>query len=163
MTVAEEFSSAASADLQKEGVSKEMVEQMRDAISKGNASKLLKVMHEKDSIDRRNHESSKEYLGAVQNFSSKIDSLNVNNNVQNQVSAKAAAIGIDKDNKKLQESKVERDMLSAQIERTSDPVARSQLQNQLSMKQSATENMAASLAAKQSVLATGGSGDAGKQ
>merc|ERR1712100_821483 len=136
----------------KEGVSKAMVDEMRDALAKGNASKLLKVMHEKDSIDRQNQESSKEYLGAVQNFSSKVDTLKINNNVQRQASAQDAAVGIDRENKRLQEKKVERDMLSAQIERTSDPVARSQLQNQLQTKQSITENMAASLAAKQSYL-----------
>merc|ERR1712100_448238 len=146
----------------KEGVSKAMVDEMRDALAKGNASKLLKVLHEKDSIDRQNQESSKEYLGAAQNFSSKVDTLN-NNNVQRQASAQDAAVGIDRENKRLQERKVERDMLSAQIERTSDPVARSQLQNQLQTKQSITENMAASLAAKQSVFATGSSGDVSKQ
>jgi len=105
--VNEEFSTSASADLQKEGISKDMVEQMREAISKGNASQLLAVLHEKDSMDRQNHEASKQYLGAVQNFSSKIDNLNVIHKVQNQVSPQATVTGIAKDNKQPQEHKIE--------------------------------------------------------
>ena len=141
-----------------------MVAEMKNALSKGNATLLLKAMHEKSKIERQNQESSKEYLGAVQNFSSKVDSLKVNHVARNTDSENAANIvDLDKENTQLQQKKVERDTLVEQIKRTTDPVARSQLQNQLDALKSVTDNMEAGVAAKRSVLNASSTAGAGKQ
>ena len=164
ITVNEEFSTTDSASLEKEGVTKAMVAEMKNALSKGNATLLLKAMHEKSKIERQNQESSKEYLGAVQNFSSKVDSLKVNHVARNTDSENAANIvDLDKENTQLQQKKVERDTLVEQIKRTTDPVARSQLQNQLDALKSVTDNMEAGVAAKRSVLNASSTAGAGKQ
>ncbi len=157
ITVGKEFDGNSTAELEKEGLSKNMVDEMKNALAAGNASMLLKVMHEKNEIDRQNQASSQEYLGAVKNFSSKVDSLKVTPNAEKQVSVEAANADLNREDKLLKQKRIEQEVTSKRIERTSDPVARSQLQNQLDIQKNVAENMEAGLAAKLSVTAaTGG-------
>jgi len=157
ITVGKEFDGNSTAELEKEGLSKNMVDEMKTALAAGNASMLLKVMHEKNEIDRQNQASSQEYLGAVKNFSSKVDSLKVTPNAEKQVSVEAANADLNREDKLLKQKRIEQEVTSKRIERTSDPVARSQLQNQLDIQKNVAENMEAGLAAKLSVsAATGG-------
>jgi hypothetical protein len=67
--VTKDFSMNDTSTLEKEGISKNMLAEMKNAFENGNASALGNALKNLTDVDRQNHEASKEYVGAVQTFS----------------------------------------------------------------------------------------------
>lgn len=130
-----------------------MLAEMKNAFENGNASALGNALKNLTDVDRQNHEASKEYVGAVQTFSQKVDSFGRGNKPVKDESQRAAAEAqVKKEGQVLAEGRRDQQLTTEQIKGTTDPVAKSRLTNQLETQKSVNENTEASVAAKKTVV-----------